>query len=259
MIKDKKITVVIPCRNEEDAIRVVLQKKPKEIDEILVVDNLSTDKTREVAESLGAKVIVEPRTFKGCGYGYALANGINSAQGDIIACLDGDDSYPIKDIPKIARYLLNKNVDFISCNRVIHDPKKRSHIRAFGVKFLNFFMWLVYGYPIKDSLTGMWVFRKDILSELPLYEGGWDFSEEIKLSALMSDTIRFTEYGVPHQDRVFNQSKINLFQAGMRYFVFLFKYKYLIRRNVFENLNLSLLPAYVKAESLQTPLEAEVL
>ncbi len=243
MINNKKITVVLPCRNEEDAIKVVMRDMPREIDEVIVVDNLSTDQTVKTAQLFGAKVILENRKDQGIGYGYALATGINEAGGEIVACLDGDGSYPVKKVPQIIRYLLKHDVDFISCNRLpVKDPKKRSRTRALGVWMLNLFTRLLYGYKIKDSLSGMWVFKKSATNFMKLYEGGWNFSEEIKLEAITNPNIKFTEYDIAYHDRIFNQSKLNIFQAGFNYWLFLFKFKLLSSKYaILENKKLCLL------------------
>ncbi len=227
MYKKRTISLIIPCRNEEDALKSVLSQLPKLVDEVIVVDNLSTDQTVKVARSFNAKVLTETRNENGIGYGYAIANGINQSTGDIIACLDGDGSYPVAEIPNILKHLIKNKLDFISCSRSsIKDKKSRSLIRKSGVNILNFFIWILYGYKIKDSLSGMWIFKKNLVDDLNLFEGGWNFSEEIKLSAISSSKIKFAEYAISYHDRIFNQSKLNIFQAGFNYFLFLFEYKY---------------------------------
>lgn len=237
MLRNKHISLIIPCRNEQEALKTVLKAVPSCVDEVIVVDNLSTDNTPKVAKSYGASLILEKRSENGIGYGYAISAGINRAKGDIIVCLDGDGSYPVDNIKKIVRDLLDKNLDFISCNRSpIKLPKSRSKIRHLGVSILNFFIFLLYGYKIKDSLSGMWVFKKGIVNDLKLFEGGWNFSEEIKLSAISNSKIKFKEVSIPYKDREFNQSKLNIFSAGLNYLVFLFIFK--IRAfNLYVNLN----------------------
>lgn len=233
MIQDKKISVIIPCRNEENALSKLLERIPNYIDEVLIVDNLSTDRTVTVGEKFGVNIITEPRTKNGIGYGYALASGISSAGGDIFVCLDGDGTYPPEEIGKIIKFLLTKNVDFISCNRLFsYTNQERSLIRALGVHILNSLIWLLYGYRIKDSLSGMWVFRKNILPLLKLYDGGWNFSEEIKLEAITNSKISFTEYAIPYKDRLYNKSKLNILQAGISYLLYLFLYKFFTRRPI---------------------------
>lgn len=85
------ISIVIPTMNEEHTIGSVIESV-KYLDplEVIVVDTASRDRTREIAKSLGAIVVDEPRR----GYGVAYKTGISMARGSIIACLDGDGTYP---------------------------------------------------------------------------------------------------------------------------------------------------------------------
>jgi len=228
MIKNKTISLVMPCKNESRSLQTVLEKLPGEIDEVIVVDNNSSDKTKMVASMFGAKIISEPRNDKnGIGYGFALQKGIKEAKGNIIVCMDGDGSYPIREIPRIVKELIKRDLDFISCNRLpFKDPKKMSIIRAFGVKILNNTMWLLFGYKIKDSLTGMWVFKNYIYEQLNPTSGGWDFSLEIKLKAITNDSIKFSEYHIPYRDRILDLSKQSLFKTGFNHALYLFKIRF---------------------------------
>ena len=90
MYKGQSITVIIPCLNEEQGIEQVLRAMPEFVDEVIVVDNASTDRTSEVAARLGAKVIREDVR----GYGRSYKRGFAVATGDLIVTLDGDHSYP---------------------------------------------------------------------------------------------------------------------------------------------------------------------
>jgi glycosyltransferase involved in cell wall biosynthesis len=216
MIRNKKISLIIPCRNEAKALRAVLSKLPKEIDEVIAVDNNSTDNTVKTAKAFGAKVFIEKRNKNGIGYGYALQNGLEHASGDILVCMDGDGSYPTYEISKAVKYLLKNNLDFISCSRLpFKDPKKMSSIRSLGVKILNLMSFALFGYKIKDSLSGMWIFRKSVLEKIDLSEGDWNFSLEIKLKSIHFPEISFTEYPISYHDRIFDKSKQNLFKTGV--------------------------------------------
>ncbi|MGN6756458.1 MAG: glycosyltransferase family 2 protein, partial [Thermomicrobiales bacterium] len=110
MYKELTISVVIPCFNEEEGIAHVLRGMPAYVDEVIVVDNNSTDGTGDVARSLGAKVIHECRK----GYGSAYQAGLPHAAGDIIATVDGDGTYPSGAIAHPVDELLAGGLDFIS-------------------------------------------------------------------------------------------------------------------------------------------------
>lgn len=231
IIKSHSISLVLPCKNEEKSLLAALQLDTQKVDEIIVVDNRSTDKTAQVARKLGAKVFYEKQSKGGIGYGFALARGIREANGDIIVCMDGDGSYPSREISTLVQQLDSKNLDFISCNRLpFKNPKKMSAVRMIGVRILNLFVFLLFGYKIKDSLSGMWVFRKEVINNLSLSEGGWNFSLEIKLNAMTSPDIKFSEYGISYRDRLLDSSKQNLLKTGMEHLIYLFRRRFMFQK-----------------------------
>ena len=109
----REITVIIPCLNEEQGIESVLRRMPDFVDEVIVVDNGSTDRTSDVAQSFGAKVIRE--NVRGYGRGYKT--GFASATGDMIITLDGDHSYPPDAISYLLEAFLHLDVDFLNASR----------------------------------------------------------------------------------------------------------------------------------------------
>ncbi len=94
MYKNKTISIVIPCYNEEEGVRHLISKMPTLVDEVIIVDNGSTDNTAQVAKEMGATVVEE----KIKGYGSAYKCGFRHAQGDIIITMDGDGTYPPESI-----------------------------------------------------------------------------------------------------------------------------------------------------------------
>ncbi len=88
MYKSLRITVVIPCLNEEEGIANVLREVPPFVDEVIVVDNGSTDRTAAVSREMGARVVTELNR----GYGRAYKRGFAQATGESIITQDGDHS-----------------------------------------------------------------------------------------------------------------------------------------------------------------------
>ncbi len=170
MYKSQKITVIIPCLNEEQGIEKVLRRMPEFVDQVIVVDNGSTDRTSDVAHSLGAEVIREPVR----GYGRAYKRGFASATGDVIVTLDGDHSYPPDAISYLIEAFLHLEVDFLSASRFpVRDAKAMSVKHRFGNLILSLATSVLYFRWIRDSQSGMWVFRR---SDFAGYETGirWD-------------------------------------------------------------------------------------
>lgn len=224
MIFHKKITLLIPCRNEEVALASLLSKTPKYIDEIIVVDNKSTDNTAKIAKKLGAKVITEKRTVNGVGYGFAHQTGLMNATGEYIVAMDGDDTYPVKSIKKIVSFMETQNLGFVSCNRLpLSDSRTIGSINKIGIAVLNILIWLLFGYHFQDILTGMWVVRKDMAIRLNLKSGDWDFSPEIKLAAFTNNKFKSSEYHIPYYLRK-GESKLAIWRTGIRHLLFIIKY-----------------------------------
>src|SRR5579872_7359436 len=136
MYKGQSIAVIIPCLNEEAGIERVLRAMPEFVDEIIVVDNGSTDRTAEVAESLGAKVIHEELR----GYGRAYRRGFACAGSDLIVTLDGDHSYPVDGISYLLEAFLHLDVDFLNASRF---PVRDRNAMSFKHKFGNLVLSLV--------------------------------------------------------------------------------------------------------------------
>jgi glycosyltransferase involved in cell wall biosynthesis len=226
MIRGKKITLCLPCRNEGGHLREVIRRVPKVVDEVIVISNKSTDNTVAVAKKLGVKVLEEDRTIGGIGYGFAHMTGISAAKGDIIIGADGDATYPIEDIEAIVSHLLDTQLDFISCNRYpLQNGVKIPFKLRFGVGLLNWEIRLLYNIPIKDALSGMWVFRKEIRNDLGLTMGEWNLSPQIKINAARHKNISFQEYSIAQHQRI-GDTKQNYFQTGLSHAIWILKNRF---------------------------------
>jgi len=107
MYRKKKVSVVIPAYNEEENISKVIKDFSKSyVDEILVVDNNSTDKTEELAKKAGVKVIKEKRQ----GYGFAIQKGLKEAKGDVIILTEADQTFQGKDMMKLLSYIYDADM-----------------------------------------------------------------------------------------------------------------------------------------------------
>src|SRR6202045_2273910 len=135
MYKGQTITVITPCLNEEQGVEKVLRAMPEFVDEVIVVDNASTDRTSEVAAALGAKVIHEGQR----GYGRSYKSGFAAATGDLIVTLDGDHSYPPDAISYLLEAFLHLDVDFLNASRF---PVRDSSAMSFKNKLGNLILSL---------------------------------------------------------------------------------------------------------------------
>ncbi|MBI4893498.1 MAG: glycosyltransferase family 2 protein [Acidobacteria bacterium] len=222
MYKNLKITVVIPCLNEEQGIEKVLRRMPDFVDETIVVDNASTDRTPEVAGSLGAIVIREDVR----GYGRSYKKGFSLATGDVIVTLDGDHSYPPDAISYLLEAFLHLEADFLNASRFpVRDRHAMSFKHKFGNLILSVAMSALFFRWIRDSQSGMWVFRRNILQGMKLESDGMAFSEEIKIEALLHPTARFEEISILYTSRL-GEIKLNPWRDGFQNLFFLLKKRF---------------------------------
>lgn len=221
MHRDLKLSVVIPCYNEEDGVREVIGRMPRSVDEIVVVDNNCTDRTAEVATSLGARVVAE----KVPGYGAAYKAGLKAATGDVIITLDGDGTYPPEEIERLVDTLVDRRWDFLSASRFpLTDRSAMGLSNQFGNWVLTAGAAVLFFKPIRDSQSGMWVFRRELLDRMKLTSNGMPFSEEIKLEALIRG-FRFGEAHIPYGARI-GEVKLQKWRDGWENLLFLVRKRF---------------------------------
>lgn len=217
------VSVIIPVLNEEKGIAKTISEIPKEELEkmgyecdILVVDGGSKDDTQKIALKNGARVIVELRP----GYGISYKTGFAYARGNIIVTLDGDFSYPAYLIPRLVKLLDEQELDFISTNRM-NDFADGSFslFHMIGNKVLTSLTNFLFKVDMKDSQSGMWVFRKTMLDRVKLLANGMSFSEEIKIFAFR--LFRSTEISIPYRKRMGKQ-KLRTLVDGAKNLAYLF-------------------------------------
>lgn len=217
MFRGKRLSVVIPCYNEEEGIARVIPSLPKSVDEVVVVDNNCTDRTAEVARGLGARVVFEKRK----GYGAAYQAGLAAVTGDITVTMDGDGTYPADQIEECVAYLLDNDVDFLSASRFpLQDPKAMSVTNRIGNWVLTAATLVLFMRGIRDSQSGMWIFRSPLFKDLAPKENGMPFSEEIKIKAIRAPGVRFDEYHIRYRPRI-GEVKLQKWRDGLRNLWFL--------------------------------------
>jgi hypothetical protein len=222
MYKGHSITVITPCLNEEQGVEKVLRAMPDFVDEVIVVDNASTDRTSDVAASLGAKVIREEVR----GYGRSYKRGFADATGDLIITLDGDHSYPVDAISYLIEAFLHLGVDFLNASRFpVRDARAMSLKHKFGNLVQSLVMSVLFFRWVRDSQSGMWVFRRSILKHMKLESDGMSFSEEIKIEALLAPNVRFGEISIQYSSRL-GEIKLNPWRDGIQNLLYLLKKRF---------------------------------
>ena len=221
---DVSVTVILPTLNEEEGVGDTIDAIPKKFCkklEILIVDGNSSDKTREIALKKGARVHIEPRK----GYGRAYRTGFAIASGDIIITMDADCTYPAEKIHELVKVLIDRDLEFITCDRLtLAEDGAMSGLHGFGNWALSITGRMLFWNGIKDSQSGMWVFKKSMFENPKLRptNDGMPLSEEIKILARKHiGKSKAIEISVPYRPRV-GDAEIHTWGDGWKNFKFLF-------------------------------------
>jgi glycosyltransferase involved in cell wall biosynthesis len=187
--KMRLLSIVIPALNEAENIPRVMATIPSgALDkvgwqpEVVVVDNGSTDGTGRVAAAHDARVVL--RSVRG--YGSAYRAGLARAEGEVIVTGDADCTYPFDAVPDLLNHFEIHQLDFLSTNRLgtqNRQAMKSSHMLANHL--LTGLSRSLFRSPFRDSQSGMWIFRREILNHLDLRSNGMAFSQEIKHEAYL--------------------------------------------------------------------------
>lgn len=224
---DPKISVIIPAYNEELSIGLVLKDLPQEkLHEIIVVDNRSTDKTAEVAEKNGARVVSEPRR----GYGSACLKGISVLNDpDIVVFLDGDYSDYPEEISLLISPIVQDEKDFVLGSRMILRESRKALLpqSRYGNQLAVFLMSLFFGGYSYTDLGPFRAISYKALQQIKMQDANFGWTVEMQIKALKNN-LRVLEIPVKYRMRV-GVSKITgtvsgTFKAGTKIIYTIFKY-----------------------------------
>ncbi len=211
-----RVEAIIPTLNEEEGIAETLKRIAKKT-KVIVVDGCSSDRTIEISKKHGARVIIESRG----GYGRAYKTGFEKTKAEIIVTMDGDASYPTEEIERLVEMLEREKLDFITCNRFGKLEKgSMSWLNFIGNVVLTIAANVLFSLELKDSQSGMWVFRKKILKSIMPESDAMGFSQEIKIRAFKK--ARCKEVPIKYSKRL-GKEKLNAFKDGFRNMMELFK------------------------------------
>ena len=221
-----RISIIIPAYNEEDSIGLVLKALPRQIiQEIIVVDNGSTDETARVAIDNGARVVKEPKK----GYGAACFKGIEGLDApDIVVFLDGDFSDFPEEIVSLIDPIEKEKQDFVIGSRMII-PKSRAALlpqARYGNQLAVFLIKLFFKYTYTD-LGPFRAIRYNSLMSIGMQDTNFGWTVEMQIKAIKRG-LRIIEVPVNYRERV-GVSKITgtvsgTFKAGTKIIYTIFKY-----------------------------------
>lgn len=200
------IIVIIPAFNEQDSIGRVIEALPKDlVQEVVVVNNASTDKTVENARNAGATVLTETRR----GYGFACLCGIAYAktkQPDVVVFLDGDFSDYPEEVTKLVQPIIKNEADFVLGSRMLGRKLGMAEKGAllpqaiFGNWLASFLMRLIWGARFTD-LGPFHAIRFSDLLALNMQDQTYGWTIEMQIKAL-KEGLRYQEIPVSYRQRI---------------------------------------------------------
>lgn len=225
------ISVIIPCLNEEASIGQVIDRARRGIaklipakgepglqEDILVVDNGSTDRSVKIAREHGARVLTEQHR----GYGSALRKGFNNARYEIMVMGDGDLTYDFESLDILVRPILDGQADFVMGNRMksIQPGAMPKLHRYVGNPLLSFTLRVMFHTrAVHDTHCGMRAITRTAYNKLRCVTTGMEFASEMVVRAIRCQ-LRITERDIVYHPRV-GRSKLHSFRDGWRHLRFM--------------------------------------
>ncbi len=209
-------TVIIPALNEEEGIAEVIRRCQAVLsndDEIIVVDDGSTDKTSSIARKTGVRVIKHDVNK---GKAFALRTGFNAAKNDVLVTIDADCTYPPEAIPKMIDAL--RSADLVVGSRFKKGvprgfPLSRAIANIVGAEVTS----IILSRRLTDVTTGLRAFRREVIEDCPVKARGLDFEAEFTARAITKG-YRYAEVPVIVEERK-GRSSLRFFRHMYLFFV----------------------------------------
>lgn len=205
-----KVSLVIPTYEEERSITRTIREVPKKyINEIIVID-LSSDRTAEIAKRLGCKVYRQ----KGRGFGSAFRQGVEHSSGDVIILMDADGSHNPKDIPKLLKKI-KEGYDCVLGSRYTIESHSEDDtlLRSFGNWLITSLVNVSFHINTTDSLFLYTAIKKDAYNKLRLISNGFDYCIELLVKAYAYG-LKMTEVPSTERKRFGGRTKVNDIKHG---------------------------------------------
>jgi len=227
-----KLSVIIPCYNEINTLEQIIDKVNAQNlynKEIIVIDDFSTDGTREILktriETKVQKIILNSKNF---GKGYSLRQGIKAATGDIILIQDADLEYDPTDYSKLVEPIIKGYADVVYGSRFIGADEKRILFfwHSVGNKILTLFSNIFSNLNLTDMENCYKVFKSEVIKSINLKENRFGIEPEIT-AKIAKKNLRIYEVGVKYYGRKYKDGKKITWKDGFSALRCIIKYNIL--------------------------------
>jgi len=229
----KKISIIIPCFNEESTIKTIINEVIKAKchslrKEIIVVDDGSTDSTPKVLNKIKTKNIKIVRHKINKGKGAAFRSGFKKASGDIVLIQDADLEYDPNEYELLIKPILDGRADVVYGSRLMSSKPHRVlyYWHSVGNKLLTSFSNMFTNLNLSDMETGYKIFRKDVLTKIVpnLTSDRFGFEPEITAQISKINGLRIYEVGISYFGRTYTEGKKITWKDGLSAFWYVIKF-----------------------------------
>ncbi len=218
-MQNKKLSIIIPCYNERESLPIILEKvknAPIDNKEIIIVDDVSTDGTRELIKNeIASQVDKVLYHEKNTGKGGALATGFKAATGDVVIIQDADMEYDPNEYPLVVNPIFEGRAQVVYGSRFMNQRAKGYFLNRLANKGLTFLSNLMTHQKLTDMETCYKAFRRDIIQSFEIEEKRFGFEPEIT-AKIVKRGIKIVEVPISYYPRSNAEGKKIGFSDGLR-------------------------------------------